>query len=74
MFIKEASIVLIEQGYEKMIKDDPKRPGPDYYKDCIKFNWVDALVSKHKESLSGDGKSMYDTRFNKEDEAAWQIL
>ena len=57
-----------------MIKEDPKRPGPNYYDDCEKFNWVDALVSKHKETLTGDGKNMYDTKFNKEDEAAWQLL
>ena len=31
------------------IVPDPNRPGPDYYKDCNKFNWVDALVEKHKE-------------------------
>ena len=74
MFIASAKEVLIEQGYAEMIKEDPKRPGPNYYDDCEKFNWVDALVSKHKETLTGDGKNMYDTKFNKEDEAAWQLL
>lgn len=48
MFISEASTVLIELGHEDMIKMDPKRPGPNYYDDCKQFNWVDALVSKHK--------------------------
>lgn len=57
-----------------MIEQDPKRPGPNYYDDCKHFNWVDALVEKHKESLTGDGKSMYDIKFNKEDEQAWQLL
>jgi hypothetical protein len=47
LFIEEASSLLIEYGYEDMVREDPKRPGPDYYKDCIKFNWIDALVSNH---------------------------
>ena len=55
-----------------MVREDPKRPGPDYYKHCIKFNWIDALVSNHQET--DDGKSLYDTKFNKEDEAALQFL
>ena len=29
---------------------DPKRPGPNYYDDCIKFNWIDALVKNHKKA------------------------
>ena len=36
-----------EYNYEEAIAD-PKRPGPNYYDDCIKFNWVDALVKNHK--------------------------
>ena len=39
--------LLIEFGYGNVI-EDPNRPGPDYYKDCKKYNWVDELVKKHK--------------------------
>ena len=50
---QKASVVIMHEilkefGYEKLIPD-PNRPGPDYYKDCTKFNWVDALVKKHKQ-------------------------
>ena len=74
MFIKLAHEVLIEYNYGFMIEQDPRRPGPDYYNDCIKFNWVDALVGKHKENLSEDNKNLYKYNFDKEDDAAWQIL
>ena len=30
------------------------RPGPNYYDDCIKFNWVDALVKNHKKAEGND--------------------
>ena len=46
--------LLIEKGYGHIIPD-PTRPGPNYYDDCIKFNWVDALVKNHKEKVGGDG-------------------
>ena len=74
MFVKIATEILVEYNYGHMIEQDPKRPGPDYYKDCIKFNWVDTLIKKHKESLTGDGKSIYDFKPNKEDDAAWKAF
>ena len=46
------------------------RPGPDYYKDCIKFNWVDALKSKHKKYLETIGdKTFYTVKLTAEEEA-----
>ena len=72
MFVKLAHEVLIENGYAKMIEQDPKRPGPNYYDDCIKFNWVDALIDKHKDSLSGNNKNLYNFDLNKEEQAALQ--
>ena len=33
---------------------DPTRPGPNYYDDCIKFNWVDALVKNHQEKVGDE--------------------
>ena len=39
--------LLREYGHDDVIPD-PKRPGPNYYDDCIKFNWVDALIKNHK--------------------------
>ena len=40
--------LLIEFGYAHVIPD-PNRPGPDYYSECKKYNWVDELVKKHEE-------------------------
>ena len=39
--------IMTEFGYADMISD-PNRPGPDYYSDCKKFNWIDALRKNHK--------------------------
>ena len=53
MFINLSIEMIKEFELTRLIeKQDPRRPGPDYYKDCIQFNWVDALVDKHKNSLS----------------------
>ena len=40
--------LLVEFGYAHVIPD-PNRPGPDYYSECKKYNWVDELVKKHEE-------------------------
>ena len=45
--------LLIEYEFEDVIQD-PMRPGPNYYDDCIKFNWVDALVKNHKKAEGND--------------------
>ena len=57
--IKLLHDILREYKFESAI-EDPKRPGPNYYDDCIKFNWVDALVKNHKED--GYGKEYEATK------------
>ena len=49
--------ILIEFGYQNLIKD-PNRPGPNYYDDCIEFNWIDHIVNKHKKHLKRNGLSL----------------
>ena len=46
--VKLMDDILREFDYGHVVPD-PKRPGPDYYSECEKFNWVEALVKKHKE-------------------------
>ena len=49
--------LLIEYNMGDKIPD-PNRPGPNYYDNCKKFNWVDALVKKHKNEV---GRKFYET-------------
>ena len=54
---------------------DPKRPGPDYYSDCIKFHWADALVEKHKKHLvASNGENVYEIEYTPEELAIMQKL
>lgn len=46
-----------EYGFGSIIAD-PNRPGPNYYKDCKKYNWIEHLVDKHKSHLKLTGKSV----------------
>ena len=49
--------LLKEFGFADVIID-PKRPGPNYYDDCINFSWIDHLIKKHKSHLSSNGESL----------------
>ena len=51
--------------------ENPNRPGPDYYKDCIKFNWVSALVKNHKAHIVKKGEDYTYYTLTDED-IAWQ--
>ena len=58
---------MIKFGFSDRIPD-PKRPGPDYYSECIKFHWVDALVEKHKKHLkSSNGENVYEIEYTPEE-------
>ena len=49
MTIREGVIEAKKFGlYEKGCLDNKNAPGPDYYSECKKFNWVSALVIKHE--------------------------
>ena len=58
----------ILQDFNRMdVWEDPNRPGPNYYDGCKKFDWVDALTKKHKQSvgeefyqLSDENKKLID--------------
>ena len=43
LFIAESDIEMAKHDKLSLL-ENPNRPGPDYYKDCKKFNWVTALV------------------------------
>ena len=43
LFLKDVHKIMEEYGFGYLIKD-PKRPGPDYYSECNKFNWAASLV------------------------------
>jgi hypothetical protein len=42
MFIVYASKLLTDEGLASYL-ENPRRPGPDYYKDCKNWDWVDVL-------------------------------
>ena len=46
LLIAETDITMAKHDKLHLL-ENASRPGPDYYKDCIKFNWVTALVSSH---------------------------
>ena len=54
LFIAESDITLAKHGRLAYVRN-PNRPGPDYYKDCKKFNWVSAMVKSHKKHVSDKG-------------------
>ena len=59
MFLEKGQAMMEKFGHADKIPD-PNRPGPDYYKNCIKFNWVDALVAKHKKFIKlSNGEDVY---------------
>ena len=42
--------------YEKQdLLINRNRPGPNYYDDCIQFNWVSALKDRHKTFMENNG-------------------
>ena len=43
LFIAESDIEMAKHDKLHLL-ENPNRPGPNYYIDCIKFNWVTALV------------------------------
>ena len=47
LFIAELDKTLAKHNMLNLT-ENANRPGPDYYNDCIKFNWVSALVKSHK--------------------------
>ena len=51
--------------------ENPNRPGPYYYKDCIKFNWVTALIKNHKSYITDKGGD-YEYLTLTEEDLKWQ--
>ena len=69
LIIITITAIFKENGLERFLVNKD-RPGPDYYKDCIKFNWVDELKGKHKTYLEKIGyKSFYTVRLSAEEES-----
>ena len=69
LIIIAITAIMKENGLERLLVNED-RPGPDYYKDCIKFNWVEALKTKHKTYLEKIGdKSFYTVKLSAEEEA-----
>ena len=50
---------MLEFGYGYLIPD-PNRPGPDYYKDCKKYDWIESLTNNHKAHIKlNNGEDVY---------------
>ena len=47
LFISKVQPLMVEYGFGYLLID-PKRPGPDYYSECKKFNWATTLIENHK--------------------------
>ena len=54
MFIVYASKLLTDEGLASYL-ENPRRPGPDYYKDCKNWDWVDILQENHQDYLENKG-------------------
>ena len=58
---------MIKHGFEYMIPN-PKRPSPDYYKDCKRFNWADKLIASHKKHIEdGNHEDVYKIEYTPEE-------
>ena len=51
--IRTISLVFMENEKEELL-ENPNRPGPDYYSDCVRAHWIDETVKQHKQTLSKD--------------------
>ena len=66
--------IMIEYNFGYVIPD-PKRPGPDYYQDCEKFNWASKLIESHKEHISSTNQEdVYKIEYTPEEIAIMQKL
>ena len=58
---------MIEFNYGYLIPD-PLRPGPDYYKNCKKFDWVEKLKKSHSNYIKlNNGEDVYAYKYTKEE-------
>ena len=74
MFLEQAQASMEEFGFSEKIPD-PKRPGPKYYSECKKFNWIDTLIEKHKKHLTlSNGEDVYAIEYTQEELAIMQKL
>ena len=61
--------MMTENDLQELLVNE-KRPGPNYYDDCIKFNWVTALKDNHKKYMDNLGdKEFYTVKLSAEEEA-----
>ena len=61
MVIREGVIEAKKFGFwEKGWLDNKNAPGPDYYSECKKFNWVTALITKHEQHFKRTGREVPD--------------
>ena len=70
MLIAETDIEMAKWNKLNLL-ENPNRPGPDYYKDCIKFNWVSAMVKSHKKHIASKGED-YEYYTLTDEDIAWQ--
>ena len=69
IMIKETDIEF--EKFDKLpLLENPNRPGPDYYKDCKQYNWINDLVDKHRKYVKDSGKD-YQYYLETEDEKKW---
>ena len=70
LLISESEIEMAKHNKLNLL-ENPNRPGPDYYKDCNKFNWVNAMVKSHKKHITDKGED-YDSLTLTDEDLAWQ--
>jgi len=69
LIIIDITAIFTENNLEQLLVNK-NRPGPNYYDDCIKFNWVDALKDKHKMYMVKKGdKEFYSVKLTDEEKA-----
>ena len=67
MFIVYVSKLLTEEGLAQHL-ENPNRPGPDYYKDCKNWNWIEILTKNHRDHLEKQGiYNIYGVDMNQEE-------
>ena len=70
LLIAETDITMAKHNLLHLLENE-NRPGPDYYKDCIKFNWVSALVKSHQKHVEDNGGD-YSYYTLTEEDIKWQ--
>jgi hypothetical protein len=60
----------MEKHDKLALLENTNRPGPNFYDDCVKFNWVTALVKSHKKHIEGKGEN-YEYYMLTEEDLKW---